>query len=168
MKIQIKELNRLKTEIKHCLNTSIFNSETSKIPSFETVDLSEIQVKKYSSDVFTIKNELFDFSGIRCIKFTKDEYIFQFVAKDRENRSYVYSVQFFKVDNKGVLGKWIMPFFVDMDLILKETPLDNIAYGVQFIRNCKRYIDCYYDRMNQFIALKVSSVNILHIRKFLY
>ncbi|XP_033224858.1 uncharacterized protein LOC117177896 [Belonocnema kinseyi] len=161
----IQTLKSLKSVIKQKLNTCTNNLENTRRFS-QTDDLSESEVKKLPIGSFSVKNELFNFAGIQCIKSFKDEYIFHFFAKGEGNKSCVYSVQFFNVDNKGEIGKYVMPKFMDIELILKETPLDNITYAVQFIRNCKHYIDCYHNRMDQFITLKKSLQKVTNCNLF--
>lgn len=102
-----------------------------------------------------LQNDLYNFAGFHCVKFRKDEVVFNFTSMSERQKKNIYAIQFFIKDGKARLGKWIMPMSIDMDDMLTKIPLDKLQNLTPFIKSCKHDIDCYIVRQEQFLSLKV-------------
>jgi len=111
-----------------------------------------------------LRNDLYRFAGLHCIKFRRDEFVFNFTSTNGEQKDNTHAIQIFIKDGKGSLGKWVMPMSVDMNYILTKTPIDKLKNLTAFIKNCKHNADCYSVRQQQFLSLKVY----FHLMKLMY
>ncbi|XP_048506347.1 uncharacterized protein LOC125499942 [Athalia rosae] len=147
----IEELKALNFRIKCSLNISKFGDIKhlfqSKSPQYFAPGKIPDVIAKYT-------DELYRFTGIHCIKFVENESLFNFACTSSNADGGAYGVQIKNTAEKIIIGKWIMPMSVDMKSILKETPLQDPDELKSFLRNCKHHIDCYTNRMNQFIELQ--------------
>lgn len=103
-----------------------------------------------------LQNDLYKFSGLRCVKFKKSEAIFNFTSANEQQKDNTYGVQIL-INEKSSLGKWVMPISVDMNEILTKIPIDKPKNLTVFIKNCKHSINCYTVRQEQFLSLKVDT-----------
>lgn len=162
LKSQIKILERLKNEAKGKLDKVNDVNENVNNLSFVTSN-SENEISSSLNNDLKIKNELLNFSGIRCTRISKEDYVFQFTVNQEDKKQLIYFVQLLKTRNGLRLGKWNFPMFLDVNNILEESSLETINALSQFLRKCKHYIDCYHHRMNQYINCQVISQNLLLI-----
>lgn len=102
-----------------------------------------------------LKNDLYRFAGFRCVKFRKNESIFNFTSTNEKQKDNTQAVQILVKDGKGKLGKWVMPVSIDINNILSKTPIDKLKNLSAFIKSCKHNVDCYTVRQEQFLSLKV-------------
>lgn len=104
---------------------------------------------------FDLQNNLYRFAGFHCVKFRRDEFVFNFTSTNEKQKDNTYAVQIFIKDGKGKLGKWIMPMSIDMNYMLSKMSIDELKNLTSFIKNCKHNVDCYSTRKEQFLSLKV-------------
>lgn len=102
-----------------------------------------------------LQYDLYRFAGFRCVKFRRDEFIFNFTSTSEEQMDNTHAIQIFVKNKKGNLGKWVMPMSIDMNYLLSKTPIDNLKNITVFIKSCKHNVDCYTVRQEQFLSLKV-------------
>ncbi|KYM77309.1 hypothetical protein ALC53_12290 [Atta colombica] len=109
-----------------------------------------------------LKNDLYRFAGFRCVKFQKDESVFNFTSTNEKQTDNTQAVQIFIQDEKTKLGKWIMPVSININNILSKTPIDKLKKLTAFIKNCKHNVDCYTARQEQFLSLKEHMSSMKH------
>ncbi|XP_051168260.1 muscle M-line assembly protein unc-89-like [Leptopilina boulardi] len=153
LKNEIKLLEQLKNDTNNRLeNVAEINENDINNYSFITSNSED----ETSNSILKIKNELLILVGLRCIKSVKDECVFEFPAKDENNKQIKYFVQLLKANSGLSLGKWNFPMFIDVNDIWKEMPVIDIDTFCEFIKKCKHCIHCYQNRMNQFINFQNS------------
>ncbi|XP_011309064.1 uncharacterized protein [Fopius arisanus] len=162
LRSQISELEDLITEIEFALNQPKFGD-------IDNTEMLELPVQPMRS--YRLKNvdcllqyELYKLSGLYCAKFTKHEYIFNFSPFSTIKNGSLYTLQFFTENGSGRIGKYIMPSSGILENILQDTPIDKLTGLIPFFRNCKRHLDCYVDRKEQFEKLKELTKNVKNIR----
>lgn len=101
-----------------------------------------------------LQNDLYNFAGLRCVKFRRDEIIFNFTSTSERQKKDIYAIQIFIKDRKGHLGKWILPMSIDVNDMLTKIPIDKLENLSPFLKSCKHDIDCYIIRQEQFLSLK--------------
>lgn len=99
--------------------------------------------------------ELFKLSGIWCSKCTDIELVYKF--SPNSNYQNPDAVQLLLDDDKIKIGKWALPWGINIEYILRETPLNKMSQTSAFLRNCKRHIDCHEQRRIQITTLRVWS-----------
>lgn len=102
-----------------------------------------------------LQNDLYNFAGLRCVKFRRDEIVFNFTSTSERQKKDIYAIQIFIKDRKGHLGKWILPMSIDVNDMLTKIPIDKLENLSPFLKSCKHDIDCYIVRQEQFLSLKV-------------
>jgi hypothetical protein len=102
-----------------------------------------------------LQYDLYRFAGFQCVKFRRDECVFNFTSTNEDQKDNTNAVQIFIKDEKASLGKWVMPMSIDMNYLLSKTPIDNLKNLSAFIKSCKHNVDCYSVRQEQFLSLKV-------------
>lgn len=153
----LREIKELKCIIEQCereLDTVRFayvEEHVSELQSLETPSYPR-EIPNVEVD---LQNDLYNFAGLRCVKFRRDEIIFNFTSTSEHQKENIYTVQIFIKDRKGYLGKWIMPMSIDMNDMLTKIPIDKLENLTPFIKSCKHDIDCYIIRQEQFLLLKV-------------
>ncbi|XP_012531955.1 uncharacterized protein LOC105834201 [Monomorium pharaonis] len=155
----LREIQDLKCIIKQCewsLQALRFkdveNRVTEKPPESSEVP-SGISSTQQNAQV-DLQTDMYRFAGFHCIKFRRDEFIFNFTSTNGERKDNTYAIQIFIKDKKAHLGKWVMPMSIDMNYLLSKTPIDNLKNLPAFIKSCKHNVDCYTERQEQFLSLK--------------
>lgn len=155
----LREIQELRCIIKQCewslqaMRFKDVEKHVTKRPVQETLEVSSHTGRMPNVDV-DLQNDLYKFAGFRCVKFRRDEFIFNFTSTNTEQKN-TSAVQIFIKDRKGSLGKWVMPMSIDMNYILSKSPVDELTNIATFIKNCKHSVDCYTVRQEQFLSLKV-------------
>ncbi|XP_070168850.1 DNA ligase 1 [Polyergus mexicanus] len=101
-----------------------------------------------------LRNDLYNFAGLRCVKFRRDEVVFNFTSTSERQKKDIYAIQICIKDRKGHLGKWILPMSIDVNEMLTKIPIDKLENLSPFLKSCKHDIDCYIVRQEQFLSLK--------------
>lgn len=157
-----KEKNKVKKQIddlKKLISDIDFQLEITTYGEYKVIDgfpsqISDSTSKSQFNNIDDIlQYELFQMSGIYCVKSEEDEYVFNFSPSSSIKSP--YSVQVVTKDQTVQLGSWVMPWGINIDNIVSETPLERPKDIIDFLRNCKRNIDCYAERTKQFDDLKV-------------
>ncbi|XP_012274562.1 uncharacterized protein LOC105696568 [Orussus abietinus] len=157
----IKKLKLLAFQLECRLNINKFKDvrETLKLPA-PVCNVRE-HAEKMANTENQLQEELYRYAGLYCESFNEKEYVFRIMSSADNAKTDTYCVQI--TTNNGALkvGKWCMPMSVDMDEILMETPLASFKDVKDFLRNCKRWTDCYSVRLRQFNELKSFLENIM-------
>ncbi|KYN35927.1 hypothetical protein ALC56_09718 [Trachymyrmex septentrionalis] len=148
---EIKELRNIIKQHERNLQTRFKEIENhlTKRPLETSLTFSKILNVKV-----TLKNDLYRFAGFRCVKFQKNESVFNFTSTNEKQTDNTQAVQIFVKDGKTELGKWVMPVSININNILSKTPIDKLKKLSTFIKNCKHNVDCYTARQEQFLSLK--------------
>ncbi|XP_015113190.1 uncharacterized protein LOC107038542 [Diachasma alloeum] len=163
LKGQITDLEDLISEIEFSLNLTKFGD----IENLEVLNPPAVDQRrsyKLKNLDYILQHELYKFSGLYCTKFTKHEYIFNFSPFSSTKSDSLYTVQFFTDSGKGTMGRYIMPSSGMMENILADSPIDNVTGLILFFRNCKRHLDCYVDRKEQYEELRELTSTIKNFR----
>ncbi|KYN17163.1 PREDICTED: trigger factor-like [Trachymyrmex cornetzi] len=160
-----QEIERLKTIIKQHernLQTHFKDIEDHVTNRF----LQNLETPLTFSKILNVKaaleNDLYRFAGFRCVKFRKNEYVFNFTSTREKQTDNTQAVQIFIKDGKIKLGKWVMPVSININDILSKTPIDKIKKLTAFIKNYKHNVDCYIARQEQFLSLKEHMSHMKH------
>ncbi|XP_035738010.1 protein PFC0760c-like isoform X1 [Vespa mandarinia] len=113
---------------------------------------SSISIKNKYTNI-NLRNDLYRFAGIYCVKSDKP-IVIEFSAGDKVTSNSLFSIEILQIDNQYKLGKWVMPLSIDLNDILSKYPLDNPNNLKSFLKSCKHYIDCYTYRRKQYYDLK--------------
>ncbi|XP_076226620.1 uncharacterized protein LOC116432598 [Nomia melanderi] len=153
LKKQIEELNSIILEMQWNLDLCAFK----KIKTIPESNISSVPIDPDISKVPNINvelaSDLFRFAGFRCIKFTKNEFIFNFSSQSKYDKDNIFAVQILHKKRKWTLGKWVMPISIDLEDLVCQ--FSNDASDIPcFLKACKHYIDCYFLRCEQYNALK--------------
>lgn len=100
-------------------------------------------------------SDLYRFAGFSCVKFRRDEIVFNFTSTNEQQKDDTYGLQMFIKNNQGHLGKWVMPMSIDMNHMLSKTPIDKLKGLTPFVKSCKHHVDCYTVRKEQYLSLEV-------------
>ncbi|EGI59156.1 PREDICTED: uncharacterized protein LOC105152183 [Acromyrmex echinatior] len=159
---EIKELRNIIKQHERNLQTRFKDIEDHvtkrSLQNFETF----LTFSKLLNVKVALKNDLYRFAGFRCVKFRKNESVFNFTSTNEKQTDNTQAVQIFVQDGKAKLGKWIMPVSIDIKNILSKTPIDKLKKLTAFIKNCKHNVDCYTSRQEQFLSLKEHMSSIRH------
>lgn len=153
----LREIQELECIIQKCeweLETLRFanvEEHISESQSWETPSRS----KEIPNVEVDLQNDLYNFAGLRCVKFRRDEVVFNFISTNEQQKEDIYAIQIFIKDRKGHLGKWILPMSIDVNDMLTKIPIDKLENITPFLKSCKHDIDCYIVRQEQFLSLKV-------------
>ena len=158
--------NRLKKQIeklKFIILQMEWSSDIVKFGKTKPAYESNIPDAPIDKDIYRVPNiniklqsELYRYSGLYCVEFLHEQYIFKLSPLNRYDKKNTFAVQILNKKNVGTLGKWIMPMSVDLDDLISEFPISKLKNVPRFVRTCKHYIDCYMIRCQQFNALKDS------------
>lgn len=154
----LRDIKELKCIIEQCereLNTVRFANVEEHISKLQSLEIPSYPRVLPNVEV-DLQNDLYNFAGLRCVKFRRDEVIFNFTSTSEHQKKDIYAIQIFIKDRKGHLGKWIMPMSIDMNDMLTKVPIDKLENLTSFIKSCKHDIDCYIVRQGQFLSLKVN------------
>lgn len=156
----LREIQELKSIIEQCewnLQTLRFKDVEERVTEKQIPGNPEASshFDRTSNVEVDLQNDLYRFAGFHCVRFRRDEFVFNFTSTNGEQKDNTYAVQIFIKDGKGKLGKWIMPMSIDMNYILSKTPIDELKNLTSFIKNCKHNVDCHATREEQFLSLKV-------------
>ncbi|XP_071565111.1 uncharacterized protein [Temnothorax nylanderi] len=162
-----REIQELKCIIKQCewsLQTLRFKDVEERVTErpLQSLDVSSQTRNRVPNVEVDLQNDLYRFAGFRCVKFRRDEIIFNFISTNEKQKDNTHAVQIFIKDGKGNLGKWVMPMSIDMNYILSKTPIDQLKNLTAFIKNCKHNVDCYTVRQEQFLSLQKSISHMKH------
>ncbi|XP_003395017.1 uncharacterized protein LOC100644010 [Bombus terrestris] len=108
-----------------------------------------------------LESELYRYSGFHCVKFSKQEHVFNFSPLNKYDKNNVFAVQILNDQYKGILGKWVMPMGIDLHDVICDFPIHELKNVPHFLKICKQYIDCYFIRQEQYTTLMH---NISHIK----
>ncbi|XP_071647204.1 uncharacterized protein [Temnothorax longispinosus] len=163
----LREIQELKCIVKQCewsLQTLRFKDVEERVTkrSLQSRDVSSRTRNSVPNVEVDLQNDLYRFAGFRCVKFRRDEIIFNFTSTNEKQKDNTHAVQIFIKDGKGNLGKWVMPMSIDMNYILSKTPIDQLKNLTAFIKNCKHNVDCYTARQEQFLSLQNSISHMKH------
>ncbi|XP_011251333.1 uncharacterized protein LOC105248302 [Camponotus floridanus] len=159
----LREIKDLKCIIEQCereLDTVRFENVEEHVSELQRETPSH--PREISNVEVDLQNDLYNFAGLHCVKFRKDEVVFNFTSTSERQKKDIYAIQFFIKDGKAHLGKWIMPMSIDMDDMLTKIPLDKLENLTPFIKSCKHDIDCYIVRQEQFLSLKKQISHMKH------
>ena len=139
-------------QIEWSLNISKFKNskciiQPSCINSLRTDNIQDINLQ--------LESELYRYSGFYCVKFTKQEYIFNFSSSNKYNKDNIFAIQILNDQNKGVLGKWVMPMAIDLKDIISNFPIHKLKNLPSLLKICKQHIDSYFVRHEQYTTLMV-------------
>ncbi|KMQ89677.1 grip and coiled-coil domain-containing protein, partial [Lasius niger] len=118
-------------------------------------------------DVETELCQLYRFAGLRCREFDRNSrFVFEiYRAEQNVMKNDVYAIEILIDENdRGKLGKWVLPMSVDVQEILSKYPIDNLNNVKHFLRSCKHHVDCYLCRLKQFEELQDLISGIKNIR----
>ncbi|XP_050450561.1 uncharacterized protein LOC126851043 [Cataglyphis hispanica] len=152
----LREIQELECIIQKCeweLETLRFanvEKHISESQSWETPSRS----KEIPNVEVDLQNDLYNFAGLRCVKFRRDEIVFNFTSTNERQKKDIYAIQIFIKDRKGHLGKWILPMSINVNDMLTKIPIDKLENITSFLKSCKHDIDCYIVRQEQFLSLK--------------
>ncbi|XP_072756998.1 uncharacterized protein [Anoplolepis gracilipes] len=152
----LREIQKLERIIEQCewkVNTVRFENVEEHISELQNWE-NPSHSKGIPNVEVDLQTELYNFAGFRCVKFRRDEVVFNFTSTNEQQKKDVYAVQIFIKDRKGHLGKWIMPMSIDMNDMLTKIPIDKLENLTPFLKTCKHDIDCYIIRQEQFLSLK--------------
>ncbi|KAK1126238.1 hypothetical protein K0M31_004871 [Melipona bicolor] len=157
LKKQINQLKSIILQIEWSLGISKFKNskciiQPSDISSLRTDDIQNINLQ--------LESELYRYSGFYCVKFTKQEYIFNFSCSNKYDKDNIFAIQIFNDQNKGVLGKWVMPMAIDLKDMISDFPIDELKNIPCLLKICKQHIDSYFIRHEQYTTLMRSISNI--------
>ncbi|KAL2714404.1 myb-like protein X isoform X2 [Vespula squamosa] len=113
---------------------------------------SLISIKDKNTSII-LKNDLYRFSGIHCVKSDKP-IVIEFSAGNKVTNDSIFSIEILQIDGQYKIGKWVMPLSIDLNDILSKYPLGNSKNLKPFLKCCKHYIDCYIYRRKQYYDLK--------------
>ncbi|KAF7992775.1 hypothetical protein HCN44_005119 [Aphidius gifuensis] len=159
---EIKQLKELISDTEYALslkekdNQITDNDDLNKEPNKR-----QYKVKNWQ---YIYHHELDKLAGLYCQKSINNEYVFCFDVSSSGNSDSVFAVQFFINDGKGTIGKYIMPSIDTMDLIIAETPIDQLSGIIPFLNNCKRHLDCFANRRKQYNELQKYTLNLKNIK----
>ncbi|KAF3421517.1 hypothetical protein E2986_02951 [Frieseomelitta varia] len=157
LKKQINQLKSIILQIEWSLDISKFKNSKCIIPpssisSLRTDDIQDINLQ--------LQSELYRYSGFYCVKFTKQEYIFNFSCSNKYDKDNIFAIQIFNDQNKGVLGKWVMPMAIDLKDMIADFPIHKLKNIPCLLKICKQHVDSYFIRHEQYATLMRSISNI--------
>ncbi|XP_033191382.2 uncharacterized protein LOC117157442 [Bombus vancouverensis nearcticus] len=157
LKTQIHQLKSIILQIECSLdilkfgNTKCVHSNITKCLTTDEVEDINLQ----------LESELYRYSGFHCVKFSKQEHVFNFSPLNKYDKNNVFAVQILNDQHKGILGKWVMPMGIDLQDVICDFPILELKNVPHFLKICKQYIDCYFIRQEQYTTLMH---NISHIK----
>lgn len=154
----LKDIQKLKSIIEKCewqLNTLRFKDVEEHLSELQNWETSSRPSKEIPNVQVDLQNELYNFTGFHCVKFRRDEVVFNFTSMNEHQERVSYGVQIFIRNKKGYLGKWVMPMSINLNNMLTKIPIDKLENVTPFLKSCKHEIDCYIVRQKQFLSLKV-------------
>ncbi|XP_043802294.1 uncharacterized protein LOC122719992 [Apis laboriosa] len=150
LKKQIKQLKSLILQIECSLDILKFKN-TKCI--FRSNLVSNLNTDKVPNINLQLKSELYRYSGFYCIKFSENEYIFNFSPLNKYDRKNIFAIQILNNQKKGTLGKWVMPMSIDLNDLTSDFPITELRKIPHFLKICKQHIDSYFIRQTQYTAL---------------
>nr|XP_012214439.1 PREDICTED: uncharacterized protein LOC105667299 [Linepithema humile] len=167
----IAEKQKLLQDIKE-LKYTIKQLELQDTLCFKDIEehVTKLQIPRYNhlrripNIEADLQNELHNFAGFNCVKYHRNEIVFNFTTPNKLQENNTYAVQIFIKDGKSFLGKWVMPMSIDMNNILTKTPIDKIENINVFLKNCQHHINCYLERQEQYLKLKKHTSHIKHCK----
>ncbi|CAK9821116.1 hypothetical protein ANTPLA_LOCUS11129 [Anthophora plagiata] len=121
--------------------------------TFDPDDTDSLTIDSIPDINKQLEFQLYKYSGFCCVKFTKYEYVFNFSSSNKYDNKNTFAVQILNNEEKGTLGKWLMPMAIDLNHLVSEIPIDNLKNVPNFLRTCKHYTDCYFIRHQQYATL---------------
>lgn len=103
-----------------------------------------------------LESVLYKYSGFYCVKYTKQECVFNFLSSNKCDKKNIFAVQILKDKEEIRIGKWLMPMPIDLNELMAKLSINELKDIPYFLTTCKHYIDCYFLRHKQFVALMVS------------
>ncbi|KAK0087405.1 hypothetical protein PV326_005208 [Microctonus aethiopoides] len=158
---QIDNLKKLISDIDFQLEITTYG-EYKIIDEFPSQISDSTSKTQFNNIDNILQYELFQMSGIYCAKTEENECVFNFSPSSSIKSP--YSVQVVMKNQTAQLGSWVMPWGINIDNIVSETPLERPKDIIAFLRNCKRNIDCHAERTKQFDDLKKSTSLIKNVR----
>ncbi|CAK9830408.1 hypothetical protein ANTRET_LOCUS7587, partial [Anthophora retusa] len=155
-----EQKSRLKKQIDHLKSIIVdieWNLDLLKFGkikcTFDSDDTDSLTIDSIPNVNKQLEFQLYKYSGFYCAKFTKHEYVFNFSSLNKYDNKNTFAVQILNNEDKGTLGKWLMPMAVDLKHLVSEIPIDNLKNVPNFLRTCKHYTDCYFIRHQQYTTL---------------
>lgn len=152
LKKQIEQLKSIILQIEWSLDILKFKN-TKCI--FRSNLVNNITANKIPNVNLQLKSELYRYSGFYCVKFSEEEYIFNFSPLNKYDRKNIFAVQILNDQKKGILGKWIMPMSIDLNDLTSDFPITELRKIPHFLKTCKQHIDSYFIRQTQYNTLMV-------------
>ncbi|KAG6798812.1 hypothetical protein HZU73_05615 [Apis mellifera caucasica] len=150
LKKQIEQLKSLILQIECSLDILKFKNTKCVFHSNLVNNLSTDEVPNIN---LQLKSELHRYSGFYCVKFSEEEYIFNFSPLSKYDRKNIFAVQILNNQKKGTLGKWVMPMGIDLNDLTFDFPITELRKIPHFLKICKQHIDSYFIRQTQYTAL---------------
>ncbi|XP_034187469.2 uncharacterized protein LOC117607641 isoform X1 [Osmia lignaria lignaria] len=100
-----------------------------------------------------LESALYKYSSFYCVKYTKQECVFNFSSLNKCDKKNTFAVQILMNKEKITLGKWLMPMPIDLIDLMLELSIKELKDLPYFFKTCKHYNDCYFMRHEQFVAL---------------
>lgn len=136
------------------MNTLCFKDIEEHITKLQ-MPTTQLDFDKIPNVKADLQNEMYNLAGFNCVKYHRNEFVFNFTTINGLQEKNTYAVQIFIKNGKGFLGKWVMPMSINMNDILTKTPIDKIKNINVFLKNCQRHINCYVQRQEQYLKFKV-------------
>ncbi|XP_006611821.1 uncharacterized protein LOC102678386 [Apis dorsata] len=150
LKKQIKQLKSLILQIECSLDILKFKNTKCV---FRSNLVNNLNTDKIPNVNLQLKSELYRYSGFYCVKFSEDEYIFNFSPLNKYDRKNIFAIQILNNQKKGTLGKWVMPMSIDLNDLTSDFPITELRKIPHFLKICKQHIDSYFIRQTQYTAL---------------
>lgn len=157
LKRQINQLKSIILQIEWSLGISKFKNSRCII---RPTNVCRLRTDNIQNIHLQLESELYRYSGFYCVKFTKQEYIFNFSSSNKYDKDNIFAIQIFNDQNKGVLGKWVMPMAIDLKNMISDFPIDKLKNIPRLLKICKQHIDSYFIRHEQYATLMRSISNI--------
>ncbi|XP_017760066.1 PREDICTED: uncharacterized protein LOC108550743 [Eufriesea mexicana] len=149
LKEQIHQLKSIILQMEWNLDMIKFGNTKCVFPSSTSSDLNT----KIPDVNIQLETELHKYSGLHCVKFSAEEYVFHFTPPNKYDRENIFAVQILNNQGKGTLGKWVMPMGIDLNDIVSEYPITDLRNIPNFLRICKQHVNAYFVRQQQYIIL---------------
>lgn len=163
LKKQIEQLKSLILQIECNLDILKFKNIKCVFHSNLVNNLSTDEVPNVN---LQLKSELYRYSGFYCVKFSEEEYIFNFSPLSKYDKKNIFAVQILNNQKNGTLGKWVMPMGIDLNDLTSDFPITELRKIPHFLKICKQHIDSYFIRQTQYITLMVY-INLLNLFSYI-
>ncbi|XP_015587989.1 uncharacterized protein LOC107264346 [Cephus cinctus] len=149
LKDEINELKDLMYQMQCNMKISQFK-EIQKLNDLDdSFSIGSPIIQNMFNGEIDLQNDLYRYMGLYCTRFS-ESYTFKFITTSISTKNDVNTVHIINENGVGKLGKSIMPFSIDMNEILQETPIEDMSNIPLFLRNCKRKLHYHYFRMKQY------------------